>query len=65
MIFETNLDDTFPSVQFLINDFKNPFHVDRNMDGGGIHLYFREGMPSDYCLTKMKIRSTFPLLRQI
>ena len=42
MLSETKLDSTFPSTQFLINDFSIPDRLDRNSKGGGILLYPRD-----------------------
>ena len=39
MITETKLDDSFPASQFSIQDFRTPFRIDRNKNGGGILLY--------------------------
>ena len=45
MISETKLDDSFPSMQFLIEGFGPPFRSDRNSHGGGILVYVREDIP--------------------
>ena len=42
MLSETKLDSTFPSIQFLINDFSAPHRLDQNSKGGGILLYVRD-----------------------
>ena len=42
MLSETKLDSTFPSTQFLINDFSVPHRLDRNSKDGGILLYVRD-----------------------
>ena len=39
-ISETKLNDSFPTVQFLIKGFSAPYRFDRNSKGGG--LYIRE-----------------------
>ena len=46
MISETNIDGTFPDLQFLIEDFSVPYRLDRSSKGGGILLYIREDIPS-------------------
>ena len=46
MISETKLDSSFPTGQFLINGYSEPFRIDRNSQGGGIMLYVREDIPS-------------------
>ena len=42
MISETKLDDSFPSMQFLIEGYGPPYRLDRNSHGGGILVYVRE-----------------------
>ena len=42
MSSETKLDSTFPSTQFLLNDFSVPFKLDQNGKDGGILLYVRD-----------------------
>ena len=34
MISETKLDSSFPTGQFLINGYSEPFKIDRNSQGG-------------------------------
>ena len=46
-VFETKLDESFPTSQFLIDGFKNPFRYDRNSNGGGILVYIREKSSSE------------------
>ena len=45
MISETKLDDSFPSMQFLIEGYGPPYRLDRNSRGGGILVYVREDIP--------------------
>ena len=45
MISETKLDNSFPSMQFLIEGFGPFFRSDRNSYGGGILVYVREDIP--------------------
>ena len=46
MVFcETKLDDSYPTAQFVIDGFKKPFRLDRNSNGGGIHIYVRSNIP--------------------
>ena len=47
MISETKIDHTFPHSQFFIVGFSTPYRLDRDSNGGGIQLYFREDIPSD------------------
>ena len=46
MISETKLDPSFPTGQFHIRGFSEPYRFDRNGNGGGILLYIREDVPS-------------------
>ena len=52
---ETKLDNSYPSSQFLIKGFTNPFRQDHNCHGGGIMIYVREDIPCKV----LKLRS-FP-----
>ena len=45
MISETKLDDSFPTVQFLLHGFSAPYRRDRNLKGGGFLLYITEYIP--------------------
>ena len=45
MISETKLDDSFPSMQFLIEGYGSSYRLDRNSRGGGILVYVREDIP--------------------
>ena len=45
MISETKLDDSFPSMQFLTEDYGPPYRLDRNSHGGGILVYVLEDIP--------------------
>ena len=45
MISETKLDSTFPSAQFSIEGYSEPFRLDRNCHGGGIMIYVKEHLP--------------------
>ena len=46
LLTETKLDSSFPSLNFKLNGFKNPFRRDRSIHGGGIILYIREDISS-------------------
>ena len=37
---ETKLDDTFPTAQFLVNGFSEPYRLDRNRKGEGLWFTF-------------------------
>ena len=59
MISETKLDPSFPTGQFHIHGFSEPYRFDRNSNGGGILLYIREVIPAKLISTKMKIEGFF------
>ena len=42
MISETKIDNSFPTGQFFIRNYKTPYRVDRTSNGGGIMLYIRK-----------------------
>ena len=46
MISETKVDDSFPDGQVFIDGFGAPFPLDRNRNGGGIMLFFRNDNPA-------------------
>ena len=54
MISETNLDNSFPTAQFLLHGFSAPYRLDRNSKGVGILLYIREDIPSRLLNSKLK-----------
>ena len=42
---ETKLDKSFPSGQFLLHGYSEPFRLDRNQFGGGLLVFIREDIP--------------------
>ena len=42
VITETKLDSTFPTYQFLIEGYSEPYRFDRNRNKGGVIIYVRE-----------------------
>ena len=44
MISESKLDDTFPTSQFVIDRFTEPFRLDRTRNGTGILLYLKNNI---------------------
>ena len=44
MISETKIDESFPTSQFLIDGFSSPYRLDRNSNGGGILVYFKNNV---------------------
>ena len=53
LLLETKLDDSFPSAQFMLNNYGIPYRLDRNSNGGGLLLSVREDIPSKF----LKVRS--------
>ena len=52
LLTETKLDDSFPSAQFMLKNFGIPYRLDRNSNGGGLLLYVREDIPSNFLKVK-------------
>ena len=46
VIIETKLYKSFPTRQFLMDGFTQPFRMDRDRHGGGLMVYVREDIPS-------------------
>ena len=42
IVTETKLDPTFPTSQFVIDDYSEPYRFDGNINGGGVLIYIRE-----------------------
>ena len=42
---ETKIDCTYPTAQFLIEGFEQPFRLDRNKNGGGVIIYIKGNLP--------------------
>ena len=60
VITETILDDTFPTAQFLVNGFSDPYRLDRNRNGGGVLIYIREDIPR-----KLLVKHVFYMLWKV
>ena len=43
---EIKLDNSFPSSQFLLDEFLKPHRLDRCWNGGGILIYIRDDIPA-------------------
>ena len=54
LITETKLNESFPSAQFLLNEFSKPYRLDRCSNGGGILLYVRDVIPLSLLLNSNK-----------
>ena len=46
VVTETKLDESFPTSQFLIEGYSEPYRMDRNRKGGGILIFVKEDIPS-------------------
>ena len=46
IVTETKFDSTFPTSQFVIDGYSEPYRFDRNRNGGGVLIYIREDIPS-------------------
>ena len=55
VLTETKLGDTFPTAQFLVNGFSEPYSLDRSRKGGGVMVYIREDI-----LSKLLDEHVFP-----
>ena len=51
MASESELDDSFPGSQFLMEGCGKPFRLDRNRNGGGIMLLIRSDIPAKFIST--------------
>ena len=54
LISETKIDDRFPIVNFLIDEFSTLYRLDRNSNGGGLILFVREYIPSNLVQAEAK-----------
>ena len=52
MMSETNIDESFPIGNFLIDGFSTPIRSDRDANGGGIMLYVGEDIPANLLAIK-------------
>ena len=60
---ETKIENTFPTDQFHIPGFSNPYRLDKTSNGGGLLLYKREDIPSKMLQTHNKGKQEFFLLK--
>ena len=51
MVSETKIDDSFPIGNFLIHGLSPPYSFDCESKGGGIMLYIRGDIPSNFLST--------------
>ena len=52
LITETKIDQSFPTRQFLMAGYSEPYRLDRNQHGGGLLVYVREDIPSHILKTR-------------
>ena len=55
MIYETKVDNSFPTAQVFLDESSAPYRLDKNAKVGGILLYIWGDMPSMLLSTKSKI----------
>ena len=59
-ISETKMDDSFPTSQFLTDGFSSSYRLDRNSNGGGILVYFKNDFITKSLKTiNLSIETTF------
>ena len=46
IVTETKLDSNFPTSQFVIDGYSEPYRFNKNRNGGGVLIYIREDIPS-------------------
>ena len=46
IVTETKLGSTFPTSQFVIDGYNEPYRFDRNRNRGGVLIYIQEDIPS-------------------
>ena len=46
IVTETKLDSTFPTSQFMIDKYSEPYRFDRNRNGGRVLIYIRKDIAS-------------------
>ena len=60
MISETKIDESFPTSQFLVDGFSSPYRLDRNSNGSGILVYFKNNIITKSLKTiKLSIEAIF------
>ena len=59
MISETKIDKSFPTSQYLIDGFSSPYRLDRNANGGGIFVYFKNNITKSLQTIKVSTEAIF------
>ena len=67
MISEKKIDESLPTSQFLIDGFSSPYRLDKNSNGGGVLVYFKNAiiakslktikLPIEVIFMEMNLRS--------
>ena len=57
----SEIDDSFPQGQFVIDEFSAPYRLDRNCLGGGLMLFVRDDIPSNLLTIEEKPIESFML----
>ena len=52
VITGTKLDNSFPTLQFLVKGFPEPLRLDRNRNRGGVMIYIRGDIASRLLLKR-------------
>ena len=63
LVSETKIDDAFPTNQFLIEGFSDPYRLDRKDNGGGLLLYVRRDIPSKLIKSETNYEGLFVEIR--
>ena len=48
VVTETKLGSTFPTSQFIIDGYSEPYRFYRNRNGGGVYIIFDKAYPANY-----------------
>ena len=56
VIIETKLDNSFPTSQFLVKGFAEPFRLERNRNEGGVMINIRDNI-----LSRLLLKHVFPV----
>ena len=55
MVREFQPDESFPQGHYKISGFSRLFRLDRNSNGGGIMLFFREDIPAKLIFSEISM----------
>ena len=57
MVSESKTDDSFPNSQFFLDEYSNPYRLDRIRNGEGIRLFVRNDTPSKTISIKLPTKN--------